>query len=171
MDLTKQLLQAHTKANCLRVVRHVGNNAERFAELVQIFLKGPYRITQRAAWPLSYCIEEHPTLLKPHFGKILAAVAKPDAPVAVKRNVMRLLQFVDVPNRWQGKVVQLAFSLLQNRKETVAVQVFAMTVLANIAKRQPELGAELRVIIEDMLPFGSAGFRSRGMKVLWQIGS
>jgi hypothetical protein len=44
-----------------------------------------------------------------------------------------------------------------------------MTVLGNLTMALPELGKELAILIEDELPYGSAGFVSRGRKVLKQI--
>jgi hypothetical protein len=44
-----------------------------------------------------------------------------------------------------------------------------MTVLANLAKKLPELKNELVPLIEDQMPFGSAGFISRGRKVLKEL--
>jgi len=41
-----------------------------------------------------------------------------------------------------------------------------MTVLARIVKREPELGRELRLVIEEQLPFAGAGFRARAKEVL-----
>jgi hypothetical protein len=137
--------------------------------LVAVFLEGPYRITQRAAWPLSYCVEKHPELLKPHWKKILAFVDKPGIHDAVKRNVLRMFQFVRVPKAHQGRTVDLCFRLLSDSSEPVAIRVFAMTVLANIAREEPELKNELIPIIEDQLPFASAGFQSRSRKVLKQL--
>ena len=97
-----------------------------------------------------------------------------DVHVAVKRNTVRMLQFIDIPKPMQGAVAQLCFTFLENKKETVAVQVFAMTVLANLTKEEPAIGHELRIIIEDRLPpDGSgctAGFRARARKVLKNLG-
>lgn len=166
MDLKAQILREHSKANCMAITKYVGSNPKRFGELVKVYIAGPYRVTQRAAWPLSCCIEDHPTLIEPHLKKILDFVTMPDAPVAVKRNTVRLLQFIEVPKKFQGRVTEICFNFLNDKKETVAVQVFAMTALSNIAKHQPELANELRVIIEDRLPYASAGFKSRGVKTL-----
>jgi hypothetical protein len=169
VDLKTQILKEHSKANCDRIVRFVGNNQKRFADLVDVYLAGPNRVTQRAAWPISVCVEQQPELITPHFKKLLAFVIKRGVHVAVKRNTMRLLRFVDIPKKFQGQVAEIAFGFLSDKKETVAVQVFAMTVLANIAKEVPELKNELIPLIEDQLPYASAGFLSRGARVLKQL--
>jgi hypothetical protein len=169
MDLQKEILREHSKAQALKIVRYVGTNPSRFAILVAVFLEGPYRVTQRAAWPLTICAEEHPPLIAPHLKKILAFVGKPGVHDAVKRNTMRLLQFVDIPRALQGAVADLCFLYLQNKTEAVAVRVFAMTVLGKIAKTNPELKHELMLLIEDGLPYGTAAFHSRAKKVMKEL--
>jgi hypothetical protein len=169
MNLQSQILKEHSRANCDRIVHYVGNNPARFAELVDLFLKGPYRVTQRAAWPVSVCVEAHPKLVEPHLKKLLDFTTKPGVHVAVKRNIMRLLQFIDVPKKFHGRVAEVGFQFLQDKKETVAVQVFAMSALADIVKHEPDLANELRTILEDRLSYATAGFRSRASKVLKEL--
>jgi hypothetical protein len=44
-----------------------------------------------------------------------------------------------------------------------------MTVLANLAKSEPDLGQELKIIIQDQLPYASAGFQARARAILPQL--
>ncbi|MBY0436098.1 MAG: hypothetical protein K2U26_18555 [Cyclobacteriaceae bacterium] len=169
MNLVEIILKEHSKAMRDSVAHYVGSSPARFAELIDVFLKGPYWLTQRAAWPLNYCVTAHPELIKPHLSRVLKSLEVPAAPTAVKRNVVRLLQFIDIPKSFQGRAAASCFGYLADKKETIAVRVFSMTVLGNIATKQPELKEELKVIIEDQLPYGSAAFRSRGQAVLKQL--
>jgi len=169
MNLVNVIEKEHSSAQRNRVIKYVGKDPKRFAELVNVFLNGPYRVTQRSAWPLSYCIEQHPDLIKPHLKRILQFASQPGVHDSVKRNTMRLLQFIEVPKSLQGKFVNLCFSFLKDTSEAIAIRVFAMTVLSNLAKFLPELKNELIPIIEDQMPFGSPGFVSRGTKALKQL--
>jgi len=169
MNLVDEILKEHSKKQKDKIVSYVGNDRKRFAQLVDVFLQGPYRVTQRAAWSLSNCIEKYPDLLKPHFKKILGQLSNDNIHDSVKRNILRTLQFVRVPKAHQGVITNLCFGFLADTKEPIAIRVFAMTVLANIAKEVPELKNELIPLIEDQLPYASAGFLSRGGKVLKQL--
>lgn len=168
MNIRKLLETGHSKSITNKIVAYVGANQERFNSLITIFLAGPHRITQRAAWPLSYCVMQHPFLIERHYNTILKMVAKPGVHNAVKRNIVRLLQFVEVPGKYQGKVIDMCFALM-DPKEPIAVRAFSMTVLGNLAGRHPDLKKELRLVIEDQLPYGSAGFVGRAKKVLKQL--
>ena len=103
--------------------------------------------------------------------KILKYVQRPYVHNSVKRNVVRLLQFIDIPKKNQRAVVDICFKFFNDKKEPIAVRVFSMTVLAHLTKDIPELKNELVPIIEDELPYGSAGFISRGRKVLKELKS
>jgi hypothetical protein len=169
MDLKKALLRDHSRAQAAKIADYVANKEALFKELVEVYLAGPYRITQRAAWPLSICVERHPRLIKPHLSRILGYLDTPGIPDAVKRNTIRLLQFVDIPGSYYGRVAKICFNYLGNRKEPVAVRVFSMTVLSHITRNEPELKRELGIIIEDHLPYATPGFVSRARKVLKEI--
>ena len=169
MDLKKMLEKNHSKTQSNAIAYYIGNNANRFKALLKVYLDGPYRITQRAAWPLSICVERWPYLIDPHLKKILDYLDKPGIHDAVRRNTMRLLQFIDIPKRYHGRVANLCFAYLQDRKTAVAIRVFSMTVLSHIIKDQPDIKKEFVMILEDELPYGSAAFLSRAKRVLKEI--
>ncbi len=168
MNLVEILAKNPTLKQRKQIVDYVGSNPRRMAKLFAHFIKGPYRITQRAAWPLSYCIEAQPTLLSPHYRTVVKLLTEPNQPDAVIRNLLRALQFVEIPTRYQGRIADSCFRFLTG-KEPVAIKVFAMTVLANLAAENHELKNEIVPIIESQLPYGSAGFISRARKVLKRL--
>ena len=88
MDILQSLKKEHSKKQTDRIVKFVGADAERFAILIELFFNGGYRITQRAAWPLSYCVREYPELIRPYFKRLLDNLARKDIPVAVIRNML-----------------------------------------------------------------------------------
>lgn len=84
------LLKEHSKRNTQLIIEYIGNNPDRLKELLTIFSEGDKRLSQRAAWPLSYIAELHPALVKPHL-KFIIRLLENSPHDAIKRNVMRLL--------------------------------------------------------------------------------
>ncbi len=166
MDLRKTILAEHSKKNCNRIVKWVSNSQKRFDELFRLFLNDEYRVVQRAAWPVSYVAIAHPELMKTNFGKLIRNLRKPQLPVAVKRNSVRLLQYLTVPKRFHGELMSRCFEYLTSVEETVAVKVFSMTILANLSRIYPEIKSELKLIIEEHWDHETAGFKSRAKKIL-----
>jgi len=165
MDIKTELLKEHSKQQAKKIAGFIGKDTKRFDVLMRLFLDTNYRITQRAAWVLSHCIDEYPNLILPYIEQIVLNL-KEDTPVAVVRNTVRILQLVDIPEDHWGITADACFKFLASTTQPIAVKVFSMTVLANICVKVPELKHELKILIEDQLPYGSAGFKNRGKKTL-----
>jgi hypothetical protein len=167
MDIRDALLEVHSKAQATKIAEYVGSDPKRFAELMKHMLGPVYRLSQRAAWPVSYCIEKHPGLIAPYWPRLAGQLERDDAHVAVRRNVARLLQFVEIPKRFRGRIFDACYKLFANPAEPVAVRVFSMTVAAQIANgHHPELLNELRTVARQHPEVATAGLRSRVRRVL-----
>lgn len=165
MDLEKEILKEHSKNQTLKIVRYIGNNPDRFSSLVHLFLNGSHIVTQRASWIVGYCVDAHPYLIEPHLNSVIKNLQKP-VHDAVKRNTLRILRNIEIPKKLYGILTDLCFKFLTSHKEPVAVKVFSMAVLYRITEKEPDLKNELKVIIEDQMPFSSPAFLSRGKKIL-----
>lgn len=165
MDIREIILKEHSKANCTFIVNWVGNNQYRFDKLFDLFIKDEYRVMQRAAWPLSYAVQNHPVLIRKHFGNLLKNLQKPGLPNAVKRNTFRLLQSVNIPKKYQGEVMNLCFENINSPTEKIAVKAFSLTILERLAMLYPEIKQEVKTIIKDRLEFESPAFRARAKKI------
>lgn len=165
MDIRVELLKEHSKAQATKIADFIGNDTSKFDELIQLFLGDHYRTNQRAAWVLSKCSDRYPELLEPYFEPLIKNL-NGHVHVAVKRNTLRVLQDIALPENLWGITVDICFKILESNQEAIAVKVFAMTVLNNIVQKEPDLKNELRIILEDQMDYGSAGFRSRAKKIL-----
>lgn len=166
MHLRETLLSRHSKPTCLAIVKWIGSNQKRFDELFHLFLNDEPLVIQRAAWPLSYAVIANPKLISKHFGKLLKNLDKHRLHDAVKRNTMRLLQDIDIPERYQGIVMNRCFDYIISPSEKPAVKAFSLTVLHNLSNQYPEIKQELKTIIEDRWDIESAAFKSRARKIL-----
>jgi len=169
MDMKAQLLAEHSKANANLIREWVGTNEERFTILIDLFLENEYRVSQRAAMVLGHIHDSYPFLLQPFLTQIIKHLRKPDIHDAVRRNIVRILQNVEIPKKHHGELADVCFTYLEDPNVAVAIRVFSMSVLWNICQEVPELMPELRATIEDWLDYSSTGFKSRGKKVLKKI--
>jgi len=166
MKLREQILAEHSKVNNTRIVKWVGNKQDRFDQLFDLFLNDERVVVQRASWTVSYCVIEHPSFIKKHFGKLLKNLSKPVLHEAVKRNSVRLMQDIEIPKRYEGAVMDLCFRYISTPGEAVAVKAFSLSVLANLSKRYPEIIPEIKLIIEENYDRETAAFRSRAREFL-----
>lgn len=160
-NLREQILKEHSKANCTKIVNWVGNNQQRFDELFKLFLNDEYRIVQRSAWPVSYCVEANPALIKKHWAALIKTLNKPNLHHAIKRNSVRFIQQIEIPEKYQGAVMDICFNYVASPTEAVATKAFSLTVLKNLSKLYPEIIPEIKLIIEAQMPHQTAAFKSR----------
>jgi len=170
MDLRGALLEEHSRKQAIKIASWIGNDKKKFSRLIDLFLHDDYRVVQRSAWVLSYVAEKHPRLIEENIHSLVNRLYDKDIHIAVKRNVIRVLQFIPVPLDLQAKVMNLCIEFTSNPIETVAVRCFSMTVLCNLAKQYPDIKHEVEMIVSSNLKESTAGFKARAKKVLNQLG-
>lgn len=179
--LEAQILAEHSKSQTMRLVRWVGHDAERLEILMEIFLNNPpsaplpkgrayqYVFTQRSSWALRYVGENSPELLAPWLPVLVANLRQTPLHDAIKRNTLNVFEPLDFPENLDDDLADLCFGFLADPKEAIAIRCASMTILTKICQRVPELKSELRLILEEHLEHGSAGFKSRAKKVLGRL--
>jgi hypothetical protein len=165
MILSEYLLAGFSKPHTIWLASEIDDSQERFDELMTLFLSDDQLVAQRAAWVASHCTDVHPWLVMKHLKPMIENLHNP-VHDAIKRNSLRMMRHVEIPEELMGAVADICFKFLNSAKEAIAVKVFAMDVLLNIVGKFPEMKEELKISIKDQLPFGSAGFQNRGTKIL-----
>ena len=143
MGLREDILREYSKSHTVKIAEQIGPNQENFDELMQLFLGDEYRVTQRAAWIISHCADEYPWLINKHIEPLLLNLKNPVGD-PVKRNTVRVLRYVDIPEDLVGIAADICFGFLLSGKEPIAVKVHSMDVIFNIVRKFPELKDELR---------------------------
>jgi hypothetical protein len=166
MNIRNAILKEHSKKQCALIVKWVGNDQQRFDELFDLFLHDEYRVVQRAGWPLSYCVEKYPVLIQKHYNRLLKNLDKKGIHEAVKRNTVRLLQHVDIPEKFHGRLMDICFSYISSPTEAVAVKAFSISVLQHLARKYPEIINEIRLVIEERWDYETVAFKTRAKKLL-----
>lgn len=173
MNIYNQLEQEHSKVNSLRIVAYIGNDPERFDELMNCFFMQTkdYRVPQRAAHALSLVFNAQPQLIYPYRDKLIQSLNDPELKSSLKRNILRILQFTEIDEESMGSVYENCISFLMNPKEEIAIRAFAMVVAYNISNKFPELKPELKTLIEVVReePKSSPGIQSKCRHILQKL--
>lgn len=170
MDLREAILEEHSKKQVAAIVHWIGNDKQKIDRLMKLFLHDEYRVVQRAAWIVSDIAALHPQLMQRYIPALVNRLDDADTHIAVKRNVYRMMQYLDLPESIHSNLMNHCFESLVNPKEALAVRAFAMTILARFAAIYPEIRNELKLIIDDALLQETApSFKSRAKKTLKQI--
>ena len=149
----------------LELASLVSHDKKKYAELIQLILEAESPIPQYGSWVLQHSADMDATQIIPYISQLLQLLEeKPHN--AVKRAVLRSIVDVQIPAENLDHAVDLCFRFLEDHNEPVAVKMFSMCVLWNACQNEPELLQELGRQIEVQLPVSSAGFKSRGRKIL-----
>ena len=166
MDLKDILLNSEDWQNI--AVSYVSASKPRFSQLMDCFYLGDFRLSHRATLIILQVIPTKPRWVAEQIPR-MASTLKKELPDWYKRNLLRILQYQKIPEKQWGHVADQCFNYLASFDEPVAIKVFSMTVLYNLTRDLPDLAKELRFLIEEQYPLGSAGFKARGRKILSQL--
>lgn len=170
MDLHSELIKSYSIYTNRRIFEWIKDDEDRIRLLVDLFLYGESRIAQRASWIVSGIAERNPQLIEPYLYLIIPRMTDETAHIAVRRNTVRLLQFVNLPEDLKGLILDTCFAFLEDSQNANTIQVFAMTVIANLTNEYPEIAQEFKLILEKNLEHGaSPAFKSRANKVLKKL--
>jgi hypothetical protein len=170
MNFKGQLLSELSRKNIDYVIHVVGDNQVFFDEIVELMLNEKASLSMRAAWVVEGACLKYPSLIFPHLDKVIESLQGDNHP-GMQRNITKILSRIEIPEKWHGFLVDLCFKWISDPECTVAVKVYSMQILENMVKIYPELKSELRDVIEDQFNKNSAGFKSRGGKILKSLGS
>src|SRR5262245_37174358 len=157
MNLREEILKEHSRRQALKITAWVGRDKKRFHELVDLFLHDEYRVVQRGAYPLSMIAEKQPELAEANAHLLVKRLNDKDTHVAVRRNVIRILQFIKIPKKLHAEVMNFCMQYLTDPNETVAVRCFSMTVLGRLAEQYPEIKNEVELAIHAAMKNPTAG--------------
>lgn len=165
MQLRKLILQEHSKKQTMKIVNFIGTNQKRFDELIALCLGADMVFAQRASWVYRYCVESGPMLKEKQISRILKRIWKVSHS-AVRRNFIKSLEYISIPESLEAPVISLCFELINSRDEFVAIKVYAMYYLFSCCLKYPDLKPELKSSIETQLEFERPAFLSASKKIL-----
>lgn len=164
--MLKQLLLQETSRSQINYIRGLVFQQARLMEsLFQLIETERGRLSMLAAWVILACHEQQAAFVRPHL-KRLAHILPTTNHNGVRRCFLKIIAENAILEEDQAFLLDYCFSRLLDPKEAIAVKVHAMQILYNLSRLFPEITRELADVIEMEMPHGSAGFRSRGKKIL-----
>ncbi len=147
------------------IINDAGDDPEKFGILADFILTGEEPLPSRAAWVIEGIDARHPDLITPYLTPFIKAIPR-FKHLGTTRNVLKILSRNNIPKKLHGKLIDQCFELLQDRKAPVAIQVYSMQIISNLADCYPEIMQELREVLESRMNSSLPGFKSRAKKIL-----
>ena len=169
-SIRERIWNDYSKASFQQIALELSKDDRAFNEFLHLLQDTEKTVINRAAWILSFIFEINKSYIMDALPQLVKLIQETNATIALKRNILRILQFVNIPESLHDAVMQVSFDHLENRQMAVAVRCSSMTVLANLAKYYPEIKQEITAILHTDLHYGtSAGFRSRAKRILNEL--
>ena len=113
MNLKESLPEYHSQVETQRILHWIDGSPQRFAELMDIFFEGNTRKNQYAAGIMIHCIDRWPYLITPYIEKFILNLQNEGLHDAIKRNTVRVLQDVEIPENLHGVIAEICFNYLK----------------------------------------------------------
>jgi len=168
MDIREQLLVELSHFNMHYIADVLGTDPLHFRSIMEMILYDKDPVPPRAAWVAELMSQKDPELIKPWVGKIVQNLEKFTHP-GTRRNTLKIFMRTEIPEEHQGMLIDICFRWVMDEDKKVASKIFAMQIIENHIPLYPDLSVELSEVINDQWDKNSAGFKSRGRKVLKNI--
>ena len=170
MNIIEELLKEHSRTQALKIAKYACTSSTHFKELMKCYMDPSYRLSQRAAWSVSWAAMQQPEMIKPYIKDLVKQIKRTDAHPAVIRNAVRVLEKIELPEKFHGDIMNACFDFISSPTTPAAIKAFSMTTLFNLSKIYPEIKQELKLMIEENWDQETPAFKSRGRKILKSLG-
>jgi hypothetical protein len=167
-SIREQLLVELSYFNIHYIADVIGTDHAHFKTIMDLVLKDKDPVPARAAWVAELVTQKDPLLFVPYLKEVVKKLKHFTHP-GTTRNILKILMRTEIPGSLQGMLIDFCFHCILDAGEKVAAKVYAMQIIENHVSMYPELAVELSEVIRDQLNKNSAGFRSRGKKVLTNL--
>jgi len=168
-ELKSQFEKKRTPEHWHYILSSVVASPSLFKELQKLAFSEDNNISLRASWIMDKAAEQRADFITSDLIEYLSLKVVTHTSHSVIRACLRLLGREELPKKNLGLLTNQCFEWLAASGSPIAVKVHAMQILYRVTLLEPDLKNELKVLIEDQLPHGSAGFKSRGKRILKQL--
>lgn len=160
--------QARWKEDIHRLARETCATAENMRAVALLIDDADLVLARRASWVFHHGGEFFPQHVPPLVPLLLPPLDANRHP-AIRRNVVRALQMVDLPEKQLGPVVSRCFDYLIDPAESVACRAFSVEVLWRACQQESELMPELEETLLAVMDHAKPGLRHRAKRTLRAI--
>ncbi|GAO28686.1 hypothetical protein [Geofilum rubicundum] len=164
----KELEEIRSADQSIYFAKLLDNNPEEIPLVIQAMQNVKATIAWRAGWVLDHFDRQNKSALLPYFRQ-LSEILLQTPHHGVQRHITRILCNAPASELEDGRLVDACFTWLLNPKTPVAVKANAMEIIGNLCAIYPELGQELKTVIQEGYENGTAAFKSRSQKILIKL--
>ena len=166
-ELGNSLLQDNSDKNRRNWAEKIVNEKIPILNLVDL-LDAEKLIATRFSWMVGDVCELEPKVVFPAIHLFWSKRHEVDI-TNFNRSLAKMFCLCGIPKEIEGEAVSEMFEWLTDPDAIVSTKNYSLLALGNLSGKYPELGQELRAVIEDQLPKNSVAFEKCARKVLKQL--
>jgi hypothetical protein len=164
-SLLDQVSEMRSVKDVRRLALDCCNDIKLFQNLLELCSSSDKKVATFASWSCSYVFEKS-TFDNRAFIHQQIQVLNQTKFSAVRRNILRGLQFVHPDENNAAEIAAVCLDLFSDQYQEIAVRAFAITVLEHCIFLVPEFMDELVFLLERELPHASPAIKVRGRNFL-----
>lgn len=164
MEIEKELLKELSKTQMIHIAKYLKQDLSKFPDLISCLESENGILAYRASWCIGTCYDLKINGIEFYSDRLMNVLLKTELS-SVKRNVLRVFQWINSLDTIHGSLIDFCFEISVNTKEPIAVRAFAMGVLIKLTKIYPDLSRELLLLGEQLKNTDSPGIKSRINKI------
>ncbi len=169
-DWQRELAEIRSGSESVYFAHRLDKNPEEIPLIIKAMKDPMATVAWRAGWVLDHFERLNKSALQPYLNQ-LSEILLNTPHHGVQRHITRILSNAPTSELEDGRLVDACFNWLLNPKTPVAVKVNAMEIIGNLCVTYPELGQELKAIIQEGYETGTPAFRSRARRILQRLES
>lgn len=169
MILEHSLRGRLSKAAVNSAIKIIKEDKSSSLSLLPLLEDGHQGLKDNAAWVLGYRGHLFPDIMHAELNYFKELLLSQNCRDGLKRNFFRTAQFIQWSKNDAGTIVDLAFKYSFDRTAATAIRAFALTTLVNVIQDFPELALEVKLNLEEELPYAEGGYLSRATRELKRL--
>lgn len=168
MTFYEQLNKGVSKNGMLLIAQEILNHPEKIDDLINLLLKDEKAVSWRAAYALDLLSDKDYSFFESNKEKLIDFVLQ-TKDASIHRHLCKLISRTQIPKNKQGLILNFCTDNIFSDKVRVAVKVHCLEIFYNISIDEPELKAELELIINEVIGNNTVAFSCRAKKILKKL--
>ncbi len=164
-ELTDLIIQDWISGSFKDAAKLIAKSPEDIAILFKLNQHPKKKVAWRSAYLLDLAHDVDQTVLNDYLEE-LVQLTPHLTNTSIKRHYLRILSQHDLSELADGILVDYCIKWLQDEETPIAVKSHCMQILYKLTISYPELISELKMVLENLLPYGSKGEINRTQKIL-----
>jgi len=141
-----------------------------FAEAFALVRENKGTVSSRASRAIFFSFSNNPGIIDPFIADIVDATLTIEN-TSIRQNLLRLLSELELTEDTHqiGTLIDNCFRWIDSIESTPAIKVYSLEIVYKLSRKIPELQNELINTIENQMELSSAGFKSRGGRLLKKL--